>query len=250
MKLSGGINFRDMGGYATTCGRRIKKNRLYRSGALSKLTKEDTEVLSRSGIKHIIDYRDVIETKHDGDVLWEGVHYECCPANPSTHTSQSSQNDFFSNQSLEALPKDFMESLYMKLPFANKAYQALFQKIQGLGHEGGIIQHCAVGKDRTGVGSALVLMALDVPKETVLADYAKTEEGLMPFRLQLLQKIEHQITPAAREMFEYMMSARPTFLQAAFGEIEKRYSNWDDYFHHEIGMTAAARQNLKNQFLE
>ena len=250
MKLTGGINFRDMGGYQTICGRRIKANRLYRSGALSKLTPEDTQILSRSGITHIIDYRDHIETQHDGDVLWEGVQYECCPANPASHTSQSSQNDFFSNQSLESLPVDFMETLYQRLPFGNKAYQALFKKLQSVQVQGGIIQHCAVGKDRTGVGSALVLLSLDVPKETVLEDYAKTEEALMPFRLQLLQRIEHQITPVARERFEYLMSARPAFLDAAITEIEKRYSRWDDYFHHELGLTVEARQALKNHFLE
>ncbi|MNL39607.1 Tyrosine-protein phosphatase precursor [compost metagenome] len=142
-----------------------------------------------------------------------------------------------------------METLYQKLPFGNKAYKSLFQKIQGLG-QGAIIQHCAVGKDRTGVGSALVLLALDVPKETVLADYAKTEEALMPFRLQILNRIEHQITPPAREMFEYLMTARPAFLEAAISEIEKRYQSWDDYFHQEIDLHPEARTALKNHFLE
>jgi protein-tyrosine phosphatase len=35
--------------------------------------------------------------------------------------------------------------------------------------------HCAAGKDRTGLLIAFVLEALDVPRETVVADYAMTE---------------------------------------------------------------------------
>jgi protein-tyrosine phosphatase len=250
MKLQGGINFRDMGGYNTTCGRRIKKNRLYRSGALSQLTADDLAILAKTGISHIIDYRDHIETQSNADLLWDGVHYECCPANPSTHTSQSSQDDFFSNASLESLPKDFMETLYQKLPFGNPAYKSLFQKLQGLGAEGGLIQHCAVGKDRTGVGSALLLLSLDVPKQTVLDDYALTESALMPFRLQILNRIEHQISDKAREMFEYLMSARPSFLAAAIAAVETRYPSWNDYFATEFGLNSEKREVLKSRFLE
>ena len=34
-----------------------------------------------------------------------------------------------------------------------------------------MIQHCTAGKDRVGVGSATLLLALGVPRETIIADY-------------------------------------------------------------------------------
>ena len=39
--LQGAINFRDLGGYATNDGRRVRWGRLFRSGHLSNLTKKD-----------------------------------------------------------------------------------------------------------------------------------------------------------------------------------------------------------------
>src|SRR5262249_40502205 len=38
--------------------------------------------------------------------------------------------------------------------------------------------HCAAGKDRTGVVSAIVLGLLGVPDEVIVADYAATRESL------------------------------------------------------------------------
>ncbi|TOM61905.1 C4-dicarboxylate ABC transporter, partial [Vibrio parahaemolyticus] len=56
-------------------------------------------------------------------------------------------------------PQAFMFRLYELLPLNNPAYHQLVNLLQQP-EKGGIVQHCAVGKDRTGVGSALVLFAL------------------------------------------------------------------------------------------
>jgi protein-tyrosine phosphatase len=43
-----------------------------------------------------------------------------------------------------------------------------------------LLYHCTAGKDRTGVFSALLHLALGVPEQTVLADYALTDIYLPP----------------------------------------------------------------------
>jgi protein-tyrosine phosphatase len=40
------------------------------------------------------------------------------------------------------------------------------------------VYHCAAGKDRTGVVSAILLGLLGVPDEVIVADYAATQENL------------------------------------------------------------------------
>lgn len=41
--------------------------------------------------------------------------------------------------------------------------------------DGPVVFHCASGNDRTGLIAALVLTALDVSEEQILADFALTE---------------------------------------------------------------------------
>jgi len=46
--------------------------------------------------------------------------------------------------------------------------------------EGGVLVHCAAGKDRTGLIAALLLGLVGVAPETIAADYALTAECLRP----------------------------------------------------------------------
>jgi protein-tyrosine phosphatase len=57
LPLQGPDNFRDLGGYATADGRRVRWGRLYRSNDLSGLTPDDLEYLSRIGLKLVCDFR-------------------------------------------------------------------------------------------------------------------------------------------------------------------------------------------------
>src|SRR5580698_6023676 len=59
--LEGGRNFRDLGGYLTSDGRRVKWGKLFRSGSLAGLTPADYDYLSRLSIKIVCDLRTVQE---------------------------------------------------------------------------------------------------------------------------------------------------------------------------------------------
>lgn len=99
--LEGGVNFRDMGGYLAADGRRVKRGRLFRSGALDRLTDKDLSYLQEVPIKNILDYRDADEVSTKPDVLWDAVRYINLPANPlSTEV----------NANLEKLTSEALES--------------------------------------------------------------------------------------------------------------------------------------------
>ena len=66
--LCGVENTRDLGGFETTDGRKIKKHRLIRSGELAKLTKGDIEKLKNEyNLKIVIDLRTDMEIEHKPD---------------------------------------------------------------------------------------------------------------------------------------------------------------------------------------
>ena len=52
---------------------------------------------------------------------------------------------------------------------------------------GGVLIHCAAGKDRTGLISALLLGAVGVPAATIADDYALTAELLRSRELEWLE---------------------------------------------------------------
>ena len=61
LKLDGGRNFRDLGGYVTTDGRRVRPGRLFRSGAPVGLTAADRRRIEALGIRRIVDFRSIEE---------------------------------------------------------------------------------------------------------------------------------------------------------------------------------------------
>ena len=71
LPLEGGTNFRDCGGYPAVDGRRVKWNRLYRSGYMSKLSLADVNYLGNLGIKTCCDFRGDKEQKHEPSRLPE-----------------------------------------------------------------------------------------------------------------------------------------------------------------------------------
>lgn len=68
LPLAGGRNFRDLGGYSTTDGQRVRWGLLYRSGTLSGLTDADVAHLASRGIGVVCDLRMTKERQIDPSV--------------------------------------------------------------------------------------------------------------------------------------------------------------------------------------
>lgn len=247
--LEGGINFRELGGNSAADGRRIKRGWLYRSGSLDALTLKDCDYLSKIPVAHILDYRDADEVAAKPDVLWHGVQHHHAPANPLSNEINANLEKLTEHTINAFDPEAFMFELYRRLPFNNAAYQQLaYLLIQPGG--GAIVQHCAVGKDRTGIGSALVLFALGADRNTVLEDYLLTDTTLAPFREQLLNKMSIRLNEKALKKFAYVLSVREAFIDTALKSIDDLYGSTDLWLEKEYGLTAEQRENLQNRYLE
>ncbi|MBW7984457.1 tyrosine-protein phosphatase [Enterobacillus tribolii] len=247
--LEGGINFRDLGGYVAADGRRIKRGKLFRSGSLDRLTESDCHFLQGVPVQHILDYRDADEVAGKPDIVWHGARYLNLPANPLSEEVNANLEKL-SNETLANFDaQGFMLELYRRLPFSNQAYQLLSTLLQSPG-DGALVQHCAVGKDRTGVGSALILFALGADEATVMEDYLLTETTLAPFRSELLDHLSQQLNEQALGQFAYVLSAREEFLVTAMKEITQRYSSVDNWLEQEYGLDAGVRAQLQQRYLE
>ncbi|WP_340619734.1 tyrosine-protein phosphatase [Xenorhabdus siamensis] len=249
LPLNGGINFRDLGNKTLNNGSKIKSGLLFRSGSLDMLTDSDQAFLMEQNLFQIIDYRDSSEIEDRPDQVWRGANYHHAPANPLSKEVDANL-DRLSHEALEQFDaQDFMLRLYQLLPINNPAYKTL-AKLLLQPEKGGIVQHCAVGKDRTGVGSALVLFALGADLNTVLEDYLVTDITLAPHREYLLDEHAKVMSDSVVEKLAYVYSVKEEFLMTALNSINEHYGSVDIWLEKDIGLNIAAREKLQRYFLE
>ena len=163
--MEGGRNFRDVGGYTTADGRTVKHGVLYRSGSLGKLTAAGQAQLARLNIAEEIDLRTTDERKRDtfdlrgafGDGYWTRDYGH--PLVAGAALPDFSKMTAVSVHAMMATGYKTMAA--QQLP----AYRQLFARL--IAGKGPLVLNCTAGKDRAGIGTALVLTALGVPYETV-----------------------------------------------------------------------------------
>ncbi|OCA52621.1 tyrosine-protein phosphatase [Photorhabdus namnaonensis] len=249
LPLNGGINFRDLGGKKVANGGKIKSGLLFRSGSLDRLTEKDQSFLANKNLFQIIDYRDISEVEDKPDLVWNGANYYHAPANPLSDEVNANLEKLASEMLEQFNPQAFMFRLYELLPLKNSAYKTLVKLLQQP-EKGGIVQHCAVGKDRTGVGSALVLFALGADLDTVMEDYLVTHSTLAPYREYLLNEHAKTMSDDVVDKFAYVYSVREEFLMTALNSINQHYGSVDIWLEKDLGLDFAARKKLQDYFLE
>ena len=261
LPLEGGVNFRDMGGYQANDGRVVRSGLLFRSGVLSDLTAKDRERLEALSITTILDYRDIKEAAQAPDRLWEGVRLIEAPAIASV-TGRTADPEKLIGELLSEKPASkedvavkIMEQLYSELPFSNPAYKRLFELLLSDAPTQGLVQHCTLGKDRTGVGSALTLLALGVPVETVRCDYMKTEDFLKCHRREILtQKLQAVMNTTLSEeqltRLSPLLEARVDYIDHALNSILTRYGTFEAYFKQEFGLSPIDIERLQKRYLQ
>ncbi|MBI6549815.1 tyrosine-protein phosphatase [Xenorhabdus lircayensis] len=249
LPLNGGINFRDLGNKTLSNGAQIKSGLLFRSGSLDRLTENDQAFLVDHNLFQIIDYRDNSEIMDKPDQVWNGAHYHHAPANPLSKEVDANL-DKLDKAILEQFDaKVFMSRLYELLPINNLAYKKLATLLLQP-EKGGIVQHCAVGKDRTGVGSALVLLTLGADLDTVMEDYLLTNITLAQYRDYLLNEHAKVMNESVVEKFAYVYSVKEEFLLTALNSINRHYGSVDIWLEKDIGLDMAAREKIQSYFLQ
>lgn len=238
------LNFRDMGGHKTKDGRMVKYGLLYRSSALGKMTLADKQRFAALGIKTILDYRDQQEIVNNPDPVFENVKYIQIPARGNDDLPLDMDGyDFY-----KIVNAEMFRNFYAQMPFDNASFKKLMDTIQQPDHLG-LVHHCAIGKDRTGIGSALILLALDVPEETIMQDYLDTNIYLQPMVEQMAQEIQHIFNDQELQQFYALMAAREDYLQAVFDAINSRYGATTVFLEQEFGLTTKKRQQLQAYYL-
>ena len=157
--LEGTDNTRDLGGYPVPGGH-TAWGRTFRSDAPVKLSAADVETLRKLGITTHIDLRTADEVERRPCVAknLEGFRYHHVDLCASMQMMPESE---------EGVAASYLEMTDQAEPMAR-----IFRIIAKT--EGGLLFHCAAGKDRTGVVAAVLLMLAGAERADLLADFILT----------------------------------------------------------------------------
>lgn len=191
--LEGTYNFRDLGGLPLRGGGRTATGVLFRSDALHTLTPHGVDQLAASPIGTVIDLRTPMErrTAHDRMPHGHRIHEKHLPLLDGA-LAQLAESALAARVlgDRTAVGRAASEAM-THLPTLAELYEGMlrdgaasFAEVARLvaapGDEGtdGVLVHCTAGKDRTGVAIAMLLDAVGVEREAIVADYALTQENL------------------------------------------------------------------------
>jgi protein-tyrosine phosphatase len=249
--LTGAVNLRDFGGYATSDDRRVRRGLLFRSGSLAHLSEEAQLGFAELGVGLICDLRRP-EEQHEEPTPFppHAPRRLEIPIDPGSAIAMRAELGRAALALQERI--EFMVSINRELARDHADdYARMFEGLLGL-ESGGFLVHCAAGKDRTGFACALILHALGVPEQTVLEDYLLTNQ-IMDFEGYMMPRLLARYGADAipdRESVMALAGVRPEYLRAAYEAIEAEFENVEHYVEQAVGLDAAAREALRNRFVE
>ncbi|MDJ0657423.1 MAG: tyrosine-protein phosphatase [Xanthomonadales bacterium] len=243
-------NFRDLGGYRTRDGASVRWRRLFRSGQLSDLDGEDQDAVAELGIREVHDFRRPEECERFPSRLPGSVTTRTYPLGIA---SLKAVTDLvFSGQASAAGTRQMMVDGYRGFVRDLSPELSTFLKAMAQPSDHGILMHCLAGKDRTGAAVALLLSALDVPRDTIVEDYLLSAEhfpvdSIMDLLLGYFAR--KQAPPVSREALQPYCGVDADYLLAAFDEIDARHGGTDAYLSRTLGLSESQRQTLRDNFL-
>jgi protein-tyrosine phosphatase len=235
--LEGGSNFRDLGGYPGAGGKTVKWGHIYRSADISKLTDADLKTLEARHLATVCDLRGPSELSTNPDRLPAGINYVNLPAG-----SESTRP----NTNYAAMNKDsMMTAFYTKTNHLKAKYKPMFDQLLTLDNSKALLFHCAGGRDRTGIGAALILSALGVDKAIILKDYVATDVYLKLDQVARLNK-QSGMTDA---QLKKLVAMNPADLDKFFTAVNQKYGSMNSFLTTEMELTPAKLATLRAKYL-
>ena len=249
LPLEGAQNFRDLGGYPTLAGRRVRWGRVFRSDSLSDLTGADVARLERLGLRLVCDFRGDAEVEDEPNRLAGRAPFDYWRQPLGDRSVQPAEwRRRFESGDFGEIDASWLTRSYRgMIDDCAPEIGAVFRR---LAREEGLpaVLHCTAGKDRTGVTAALLLLLLGVPREHVIEDYALTglyTEG----RIRAAERFfrERGIEP---ERVRALLGSEPSTLAAALDHLDEAHGGAERWARECAGLAEEEFLALREALLE
>ena len=241
-------NFRDVGGYLTRTGRQVAWGRYFRSTHLGRLNDADRDKLTRMGLRTVCDLREDDEVNRSPDALPPGVYSH---REPIVSTDPAGAwRIIFARRTLAS----YFPNLYYCYWLVDRS-AAQFGKALRLMCDKArlpLLVHCTAGKDRAGITTALTLLALGVPEDTVVADYTLSNLYAPYYLRRVIKAYGYQGAPRMGfrvEQFYPMLSTAASNMETVIAHLKKKYGTVEDYLTGPAGLSAGELDQLRANLL-
>jgi protein-tyrosine phosphatase len=222
----GCLNARDLGGLPTRSGGETRFRAVVRADSVRQLSADGWRALVEHGIRTVIDLRDDHERADDppAELPVAVVHAPLLSGTKAGADKLVKELD----AAVAAAPDVATATRDVYLIFLERFRSNVAAAVRAVGNApaGGVVIHCAGGKDRTGLISALLLHLAGASEDDIATDYALSEERLRP---------RHEGWFAAAESEEELERLRriaqtpAASMAGVFAELERRYGGVEAY---------------------
>ena len=109
-----------------------------------------------------------------------------------------------------------------------------------------IVFHCAAGKDRTGVISALLLSILGVPEDTIVADYALSRQNIDQINARLRESGSYQAF--MDDLPDGAYDADPEAMRFFLSKVSAEFGSMREWAT-QAGIDAGIQEKLRSRLL-
>jgi protein tyrosine/serine phosphatase len=230
---------RDLGGYPTRSGARVRRGRLYRSDSPHRIAGDDITAFERLGVRTFVDLRSHDELGRLGRPPLDGTlrAYLHVPLRRSSAGTELTGTEL----TLDRLYRQFVTHsgdelrAILRILSDDQALPALF--------------YCVAGKDRTGIVAAIILGLLDVPDEAIAADYAATADTFDRFLELAAQDGDPLGLADGRRVDRALLSADAETILAFLGWIRAEFGSVEDLVT-GLGIDPAVIASLQRNLTE
>ena len=230
-------NFRDLGGYRTGGGGRVRWGMVFRSGSLHRLTGADLATLGRLGLRVVYDLRTGEERDRAPSVLPAEVRRELLPIGGNAAKIGAPAD----------VPPDFLQRTYHLMAEADAPVFGRLMKSLAVGESLPALIHCTAGKDRTGMSAALLLSVLGVEEATILDDY---ELSAVHFTERQLARLRLKLADEDVERYRALLGAPRHAMATVLATLRERYGGVETYLQEAAGVGPEICSELRARLVE
>lgn len=253
-------NARELGGYVLPDGRRIRHGLLLRGGGLACASDEDIAELSgKYHVAKIFDFRTSMELKQAPDRTVPGAQNIWMPAFDEDmqqmqalslpHEAYRDLGNWLVRNGRNPMVQSVAREMYTSMvnnDFTQVQYAGFLMNIVST-ESGAVYWHCSQGKDRTGLGAALLLCALGADRELIMKDYAISGDY---YKEELDSYLCQVSTPEEEAVLRTFVGVNCDYFEAALDWIDRTYGSLMNYLTGPLMIGEDDIRILRERYLE